>query len=228
MELYTYFISFFESLKYIIILTCFLFFLFEILPLLFGAKNTIRKNLHDLFVYNLARVVIVHSMGIGIILLLFLVPVEKQIIDLTHFSTLSQSVILYFCIELLIYGGHRAAHRYKVPFITKAHGFHHKIKDNLQWVNSKKESLIVIFLFLVVFCFFYYIAFKTNSLAKIIVAVSYLTLNSFSHFHTPFTIPYLNYIFLFPKEHKEHHIQFGGPYGVSLSLFDTLFNTRKK
>ncbi len=208
--------------------TLVLFIIFEVIPIFFGAKNTIKKNLHDLMLYNIIRMYVTKVIAAFVSVLIILSPIKKEIIDLTHLSAFSQIVILYFFIELSIYFLHRVSHTYDIPLFSKAHGFHHKIKDDLQWVNSRKEHFLVITSFVIIFSIFYYVVFKTEVLVKIIVAALYLTLNTLTHFHIPFSVPVLDKIFLFPKDHRRHHTNFSGPYGVTLSLFDTLFNTREK
>lgn len=214
------------SLKFVFAVPFFLFILFEIIPLFFGVKSTILKNFPDLLRYQIYRAFIVRLIGIVILISILLLPFGKYWFDLREFSLFSQIIILYFFIEFFVYLGHMSAHKYKAPFLTKAHSFHHETKEDLQWVNSAKEHYFVKSLFLIIFCFIYYVVFHSSNEARVIVTAAYLTLNAFSHYHIPFSIPLLNQIFLFPKEHRRHHTDYSGPYGVTLSLFDTLFNTR--
>lgn len=217
-----------SQLNGLIIITIILFILFELLPLYFGVKNTIKKNMSDLLTYQILRNIISIFLGGAILGLLFLTPLPRGLYDLTHFSTFSQVIILYFCIEFFVYLGHFLAHKFKIPLLSKAHGFHHQTTTNLQWVNSHKEHFLVIGLFLFFFCIFYFFVFRSSILSHTIVGALYLTLNAFSHFHKPVSIPFLDQIFLFPKDHLRHHTKRGGPYGVTLSLFDTIFDTREK
>ncbi len=208
-------------------ITIFLFIIFELIPIYFNKENTIIKNLPDLITYQVFRNIISAFLGGFILMILLLTPLPRGIFDITHFSTFSQVIILYFCIEFFVYLGHLLAHKYKVPLFSKAHHFHHQTTYNLQWVNSHKEHFLVIGMFLFFFCMFYFIVFISSNLSHTIVGALYLTLNAFSHFHIPISIPILDQIFLFPKDHLRHHTERSGPYGVTLSLFDTIFNTRK-
>lgn len=211
----------------LIFITLFLFSLFELLPIYLGKENTIKKNAHDLLTYQIKRNIISSFLGGLILVALFLTPLPRGIINITHFSTFSQVIILYFCIEFFVYLGHLLAHKFKIPFLSKAHGFHHQTTTNLQWVNSHKEHFLVIGMFLFFFCIFYFIIFKSTNLSHTIVGALYLTLNAFSHFHIPISLRFFDQVFLFPKDHLRHHTERSDPYGVTLSLFDTIFNTRK-
>jgi sterol desaturase/sphingolipid hydroxylase (fatty acid hydroxylase superfamily) len=212
--------------KYVLALPLTLFITFEIIPLFFSEKSTIVKNLPDLFKYHIYRGILIRIMGIIIIISFSLVPFKKNWVDISFFSLFSQVIILYFFVEFFIYLGHMLVHKYKIPILSKAHSFHHETKEDLQWVNSSKEHIFVIFLFLLIFSFIFYILFKSSDTAKILVSFVFLAFNAFSHYRLPISIPYLDQIFLFPKDHRRHHMKYGGPYGVTLSLFDTLFNTR--
>ncbi len=203
-----------------------LFIIFEVIPLLLNKENTIKKNFTDLIRYQLLRSVFGIFVGGGLLLLLLLTPIKKGLIDITIFSTFSQVIILYFCIELVVYCAHMLSHKYKIVLLSKSHAFHHEIKDDLQWVNSRKEHLLIIGFFVTVFVIFNFVIFKSSNLSHSIVSAAYLSLNALSHFHIPFSVKFLDQIFLFPKDHLIHHTKRSGPYGVTLSLFDTIFNTR--
>lgn len=205
----------------------FLFVIFEILPLLFGAKSTIQKNFKDFLLYQVGRGTYAVLVGGIFVYIYFHYHLNIGFIDISNLPHISQAIIIYFFAELCIYFAHMSAHVYNTPIIAKAHRFHHTVKSDLEWVNAKKEHLVVIALFMFVFTSMCYIIFKSSGIAHLLVTSTYLFLNSFSHYHKPFSIPYLDYIFLFPKDHLRHHTErISGPYGVTLSLFDTLFNTR--
>ncbi len=205
----------------------FLFVLFEIVPLLFGARIRIRENWRDFIRYQVGSSVYITTMMVPFILLIFyLLHLQQTLFNITHYSLFSQVLILYFCAELTIYGAHMAAHKYRVPILSKAHAFHHTITTDMDWVNSRKEHLFVISLFATVYCLFFFVVFKSSNLSHLVVTSLYVFFNAFSHFRIPFTLQYFDQVFLFPKDHLKHHTRLGGPYGVTLSLFDTIFNTR--
>lgn len=204
-----------------------LFFIFEIIPLFFNKKNTIISNLKDFFNYQLVRGFYTIIFGFIVAALFFYTKINIGIFNITNLSTLSQVLILYFFIELTIYTAHLLSHKYKILLLSKSHMFHHTIKDNLEWVNARKEHYFVLSLFTFVFCLFFFVIFKSSNTSHAIVIFLYFLLNAFSHYRIPVTVPVLDQIFLFPKDHLTHHTQRSGPYGVTLSLFDTIFNTRK-
>ncbi len=219
---------FFFQLAGILSFVCILFFIYEIIPLFFGMKSTIQKNSYELFRFELTRAIFAITIGTLFFTLFTLAGFgrDKGFFDITQFSIFSQVIILYFCIELTVYLLHFAAHTCRIPILSLAHGFHHTITTELQWVNSRKEHLFVISLFVLIFSIFFCIIFQTSRIVYPVVTATFLLLNSFSHFGIPFSIKLLDRIFLFPQDHLRHHTKRGGPYGVTLSLFDTILNTR--
>lgn len=210
----------------LLLILIFLFIIFEVIPLLLNKENTIKKNFTDLIRYQLLRGSFGIFIGGVVLLVLLLTPIKRGFIDLTIFSTFSQVIILYFCIEFFVYCGHMLSHKYKIALISKSHAFHHEIKNDLQWVNSRKEHLLIIGLIITIFIIINFVIFRSSNLSHIIVSVAFISLNALSHFHIPFSVKFLDQIFLFPKDHLIHHTKRSGPYGVTLSLFDTIFNTR--
>lgn len=204
-----------------------LFIIFEIIPLFFGIKNTIKSNLTDFIKYQVIRGIYTISLGIFFIVLFFYIKINFGLINITNFSTFSQVIILYFCSEFIIYIAHLLAHKYKIPILSKAHSFHHTLTTNMEWVNSRKEHYFVLTLFTFIFCLFFFVIFKSSNISHSIVIALYFLLNAFSHYRIPMSIPVLDQILLFPKDHLRHHTERSGPYGVTLSLFDSIFNTRR-
>lgn len=202
------------------------FFLFEILPLFFGVQSTIRKNLPDLFRFQVLRHIYVQAVGGLFFFLVVYFHLHGGALDITGHPLWVQVIVTYLCIDFVIYFAHYMVHNYRVPLFSKAHRFHHTIHDDLQWVNSRKEHTLVLALFAFVFVFVQYVVFKASPWVVPINVFLFLLFNAFSHYHVPITVPVLDQIFLFPKHHKNHHVQRSGPYGVTLSLFDTIFGTR--
>jgi hypothetical protein len=220
---YFYWIS--KQLGFLFLNLLFCFFVFEIIPLFFGYKNTIKKNLNEFFKYQLLRGIYAFTLGAFVTVLIFKGGFNLGIFDITHLSILSQVIILYFCSEFLIYLAHMGAHKIKIPVLSNAHKFHHTVKEDLQWVNSRKEHLFSISLFVLVFCFFFFIFFKSSPTAHLICTHLFIFWLAFTHFKIPLILRPLGYIFLLPGDHVRHHTKRSGPYGVTLSLFDTIFNT---
>ncbi len=204
-----------------------LFFTFEIIPILIKKQNTIKKNFSDLLKYQLLRGLYTLFLGTFLAFLFFYTKINFGIFDITHLSIFSQVIIIYFCGELTIYTAHLIAHKYRVLVLSKAHSFHHTITTDMEWVNSRKEHYFVLSLFTFVFCLLFYVIFKSSTISHLVVIATYFALNAFSHYRLPISLPVLNQVFLFPGDHLKHHTERSGPYGVTLSLFDTIFNTRK-
>lgn len=206
----------------------FLFVIFEIIPILFLKQNTIYLNIKEFFQHQFLRgfFCTIIFLVYFYIFHIFQLPMHK--FDITHLPLLVQYIITYLLIDLVLYSSHFFSHHHKIIFISKAHKFHHTVTSNLQWVNARKESYGLLALYVFVFFFFYHILFNSAGYSHIMVTATYITLLSFSHFRIPFTIPYLDKVFLFPKDHLRHHTDRSGPYGTSLSLFDTIFGTRHK
>lgn len=211
----------------LVVLVALFFVAFEIVPLVWNVKSTIRKNLPDLGKYQLLLGAYVQIAGLVILAVLIYLKVPFGNIDIRELPIIAQVIITYLCIDFFIYIAHFLVHRYRIPLLSRAHGYHHSITTDLQWVNSRKEHPIILALFASVFVLFLYVVFKVSPATSIIVISLGLFLNAFSHFHIPFAIPYLDKFFLFPREHHQHHtIRDSGPYGVTLTIFDTLFGTR--
>lgn len=205
-----------------------LFVVFEYIPLLFwNIPQKIKSNFKDFILYHIGRGV--YSVMIGFVCIYGYIKlgIFGQGIDIGHLTIVSQVILLYLCIEFVIYCSHMCAHKYKIPFLTRAHSFHHQTTSDMDWVNSKKEHFFVISLFVIIFTLFFFVIFNASSAAKTLTLGVYVFLNSLSHYRIRFSIPILDQIFLFPKDHYTHHtVRRSGPYGVTLSLFDTIFNTR--
>ena len=197
-----------------------------VLPFFFGVSNRLRQNFREFLWFQVGRSLFALIFATAVILVLVLSDIPMGWISLLHFSVFSQVLILLFFSELVIYGAHLAAHRYQVPLLSRAHRFHHTVTTDMDWTNSRKEHLLVISLFMLVYCLFFFVVFRSSSAAHVITTSLYLFLNAFSHYRVHFTLPFVDQIFLFPKDHYRHHTERSGPYGVALSLFDTLFATR--
>lgn len=215
-----------------ILLTCImsivLFFAFETLPSILGIQAKYKKNFKDFLRFQLLRGLYATVLGFSFIYVFIQIGIFGGFISIYGLSTFEQVVVQYFIIELCIYTAHLLAHKYNLPLITRAHGFHHETKEDMDWVNSKKEHLLVIGLFVLIFMSVFFVLFKSSNISHVIVILCYTFLNALTHYRIHFTIPILDFIFLFPKDHYNHHtIRRSGPYGVTLSIFDTIFNTRK-
>lgn len=205
-----------------------LIFLFEILPLVFGVRSSFKKNFSDFIHFQFLRGIFSITL-----LLVFFVGIKKfgineGYIDITGLSDVVQAVILFVYAEFFIYICHRGAHVFKIPLITKAHKFHHTVTSDLDWINARKEHNLIISLFVFIFSALFFIVFKSSPMSHSITLALFLILLSFSHYKVPISVPYLDKVFLFPRDHRRHHTQRSGPFGVSLSLFDTLFGTRSE
>lgn len=200
--------------------------LFEIVPIFFNVKSSLRKNFSDFFHFQFFFGLWATTLLIILYIIFYSLPIQKGYLDITHMSNFTQSVILLIIAEFFIYIFHRSAHLFKIPILSKAHRFHHTITTDIDWVNSRKEHIFIISLFVTVFAVLFFVVFKSSPLSHGITLASFLLLLSFSHFKLPLSLPYLDKFFLFPKDHLRHHTKYHGPYGISLSIFDTLFNTR--
>lgn len=217
-----------EQFKYFIFVMISMFSVFEIIPIFFGFKSTIKQNILDFFRFQVLRGVFSISIGTCFVLFFIFFRINIGIINLYSLPIIIQVPIIYILAELVIYTFHLLSHKYKVPLLSKAHMFHHTITRDIQWTNSRKEHLFVLSLFSFVFCVLFYVIFSTSIISRLIVVIIYFFLNALSHFRILFSIPYLDKVFLFPKDHIIHHTERSGPYGVTLSIFDTIFNTRGK
>lgn len=202
------------------------FAIFEIVPTFFGVPSTIKKNMPDLFRFQVMRHVYVQAVGAAFFFLVIYFHLHGGALDIRNRSLMIQVLVTYLSIDFVIYIAHFMVHNYRVPLFSKAHRFHHTVTDDLQWVNSRKEHVLVLALFAFVFVFVLYVVFRASTIVIPIDIFLFLLFNAFSHYHLPITVPYLDRVFLFPKHHKNHHVQRSGPYGVTLSLFDTIFGTR--
>jgi sterol desaturase/sphingolipid hydroxylase (fatty acid hydroxylase superfamily) len=202
------------------------FLLFEILPIVLKKGNTIKHNIKDLFIFQFGMSFLSLIFGFLIYKTIIFFGLNFGLINISSAPIFVQVVIIYLISEFCIYLAHRFAHTLDIPVISKAHLFHHQITTDLQWVNSRREHPVVVFLFSLVFCVNLYILFKVNWLTTLAVVNVFVLLESFSHFRVPIYLKYLDKFFLFPKDHRAHHEKVGGPYGVTLSVFDTIFKTR--
>jgi hypothetical protein len=156
----------------------------------------------------------------------FTLHLNLGIFDIRGLSIFAQIFLVYMLAEFMIYASHLGAHKLKIPLVSKSHLFHHTITHDVQWVNSKKEHPFIIFLFILVFCFVFYTVFNTAPIVKILTVNIFIFLQALSHFRIPIGSKHLGWFFLLPKDHHRHHQNRTGPYGVSLSIFDTIFKTR--
>jgi sterol desaturase/sphingolipid hydroxylase (fatty acid hydroxylase superfamily) len=200
--------------------------LFEFVPLLLMRRNTLVRNFPDFFRFHLARGAALIMIGTAFPFLYYALGLRHGLVEMRHLPLIVQVIVLYLCAEFCIYWSHRIAHRRKLPLLSKAHRFHHEIVEDLEWVNGKKEHFLVLSLFAAIFSIVFFVLFEASSLARSLTLGLYLVLNALSHFGVPFRIPYVDHIFLFPADHRRHHTARSGPYGVTLSLFDTIFDTR--
>ncbi len=204
-----------------------LFLIFEgFLPVVFGTQRKIRENMHDFVYYQFGRSVFALVFGILMVVLYVSFDVKMGLIDITQFSLFSQVLILFFCSEFCIYVAHMGAHKYRIPLLTRAHAFHHTVTTDMDWTNSRKEHLFVLAFFMAVYTFFFFVVFQSSSNSHVVTTTLYLLLNALSHYRVHFSWKYLDQVFLFPRDHFRHHTERSGPYGVALSLFDTIFGTR--
>lgn len=223
--MYYLFLYLFYQITILCAINLLAFLLFEILPISLKKENTISKNFKDLIIYQFGMSFLSLLFGIVIYLLFLKFNFIKGYFDITDLNIFLQIFVVYLMSEFIIYMFHLVAHKWKIPLISKSHLFHHMVTEDLQWVNSKKEHPFIVFLFVLVFCFVFYTIFKTDFLVKIICINTFVFLQALSHFRIPFTVKYLEWFFLLPESHHKHHKQRGGPYGVSLSIFDNIFGT---
>lgn len=211
---------------YFLAVTACFFTAFEVFPLFLGFPNTIRKNVTDMLRFHVLRTAVLMVFAIALQITFAFFRLNKGFIGITGFPVAAQVLVIYLCSEFFIYMFHFFSHTYKVPLLSKTHAFHHSISSDMDWINSKKEHYLVLCLFVCVFSLFFFVVFRASKEARLIAASLYIFFTTFSHFRIPLSVRYLDKIFLFPKDHLRHHTKRGGPYGITLSLFDTLFGTR--
>lgn len=225
-------VNFFPTLSvvnfYVFLLSLIFFVIvFEIIPIVMGKGNTLRKNIPDFFKYHIGRKLFAVLVFNFILIILYTTPIKKGLLDLTSFSIASQTIILYFFVEFFIYMFHQIIHNSKIPLFSKAHNnYHHKITNDFQWVSARKEHMLIIASFVGIASVIFIIIFKSSPYAQIAMISIFLFLNALSHFRIPFSVKLLDQVFLFPKDHLRHHTKRGGPYGLTTTIFDTIFNTR--
>jgi sterol desaturase/sphingolipid hydroxylase (fatty acid hydroxylase superfamily) len=200
---------------------------FEIIPIFLKKQHKISENFPDLMVYQFGMSILSLIFGLAIIFLFKVLKLDIGIINISQFPLFLQVFIIYLVSEFFIYLAHFGAHKWLVPLVSSAHRFHHRVTYNMEWVNSKKENPFIIFLFVLVFCIVFYIFFQTLALAKVLSVNIFIFLQALSHYREKISIPYLDKFFLFPSDHFRHHTERTGPYGVTLSIYDTIFGTRK-
>lgn len=203
------------------------FVCFELVPLLWKKKQRISENFKDLVIYQFGMSVVSLIFGFIIIFFLKFFKFDVGFVNLLELPLILQIFIIYIVSEFFIYLAHMGAHKWRIPVVTNAHKFHHRVTFDMEWVNSKKENPFIVFLFVLVFCTVFYVFFQTSTLAKILSVNIFIFLQALSHYREKISIPYLDMFFLFPKDHFRHHTERSGPYGVTLSIFDTIFGTRK-
>ena len=216
------------QIGYVFLVAISLLVFFEcILPFVLNIPHRLRQNFHEFIQFQIGRSIFALIFATVIILALVGTHVPMGWISLLHLSLFSQVLILLFCSEFVIYIAHLSAHKYSIPLLSRTHRFHHTVTTDMDWTNSRKEHLLVISLFMLVYCFFFFVVFRSSSAAHVITTSLYLFLNALSHYRAHFTLPFVDQILLFPKDHYRHHTERSGPYGVALSIFDTIFATRK-
>lgn len=224
----SFFAFYLTQIGYVFLVAIGLLVFFEfILPLLFGIPHRLRKNFGEFVWFQVGRSLFALIFATAIILIFVVSDIPMGWISLMHLSLFSQVLILLFFSELVIYGAHLAAHKYPIPLLSRAHRFHHTVTTDMDWTNSRKEHLFVISLFMLVYCLFFFVVFRSSSIAHVITTSLYLFLNALSHYRVHFTFPVIDQVLLFPKDHYRHHTERSGPYGVALSIFDTIFATRR-
>jgi len=211
---------------YLILVNTIAFICFELVPLLTKKSNTISRNFNELITYQFGMSILSLIFGFLIFSILKVSNFDIGLIDISSIPSYLQIFTIYMVAEFLIFLSHLSAHKLRIPIISKSHMFHHKITDNMEWVNSKKEHPFIIFLFILVFCFVFYVLFRTDMISKILAVNIFIFLQALSHYSGKFTVPYIDKFFLFPKDHYNHHTKRSGPYGVTLSIYDTIFKTR--
>ena len=213
--------------KELFFLTLFLLFSFVFFEIILKSLLRNREapifSFKDLLLFQLLGPSINLIFGLIFTVVIFLTNLNLGLFNISSLHILFQIIILYLSVEFIIFLAHRLSHKKNFLGLYQYHKYHHSITKNMDWVNSRKESLIVSSLFVIVFCLVFYVLFKSSQMSNIVVVVLYLFLNNLSHYRYPFSIKYLDKIFLFPKEHQIHHLNNSGPYGVTLSLFDTIF-----
>ncbi len=203
----------------------FLTVLFELIPFIFKRNGTFQ--IKDFFNFQVLRGAYTASLIIFLLFVFLYFQIPLGFISLEHLPFLVQGIIIYLIIDAIIYFCHLSAHKYRIPFISKAHKFHHSVTHDMDWTNARKEHYLILTLFTMIFFIVLFMVFQTTVAVRLFVISAYLTLLSFSHFRIPVSVPYLDKFFLFPKDHLRHHTERSGPYGTSLSIFDTIFKTRK-
>jgi hypothetical protein len=214
------------QLAFLLIVNSIAFLFFEILPILYGEREKISDNFKDLLLYQFGMSVLSLIFGILIYMTLHYFGLDLGFLNISSTSVYIQVPFVYLFAEFFIYLSHLGAHKLRIPLISKYHKFHHKITNDMDWVNSKKEHPVVIFLFVLVFSIVFYVFFRTDFLTKVLVVNIFIFLQAISHYRYHFSLFYFDKFFLFPKDHFDHHTKRSGPYGVTLSIFDTIFGTR--
>lgn len=214
------------QLKIAITVVTLLFFVFEVIPGIFGIKSKIKENFRDFLKYQVGIGIYAVTVWFLLVIAIYSLNFDVGFFDISSLPIIIQTTVLFVCSEFFIYLFHFCAHKYKIPFLSKAHHFHHSVTTDMDWVNGRKEHLFVITLFMAVFAVVFLIIFKSSNQAHVLTTTTYIFLNAFSHYRIPVTVFGFDKIFLFPKHHFQHHTSNSGPYGVTLSIFDTIFGTR--
>lgn len=217
-----------RPLMYVFGTLAFAIILFEfVLPRFFGKREKVFANSKDFFIYTVGLTLFNLVLGFFVVKGLNEIGYTKSLSDISHMNLILQIIIMSIFLDFLTYTLHYLVHRYNIPVLSKAHSFHHRITDDMDWVNARKESIIIMILFTVLSTFVLRTLFESSPIAVSIVVNLFLILSLFSHYRIHISIPYLDYIFLFPKDHFKHHtIRGSGPYGLHLTIFDTIFNTK--
>lgn len=214
------------QLKIAVTVACLLFLVFEIIPTFFGAQSKIKENVGDFLKYQIGIGIYAVTVWFFLAVIIYSLNFDIGIFGINSLPIIVQVTLLFVCSEFFIYLFHLCAHKYKIPILSKAHWFHHLVTTDMDWVNGRKEHPYIIALFMAVFVFIFIVIFESTYQAQIVTVTMYILLNAFSHYRIPVTVFGFDKIFLFPKHHFQHHTEHGGPYGVTLSVFDTIFNTR--
>src|SRR6185503_1996295 len=98
------------SLLRVALLNIILFLVFEIVPLFFGFRNTIKKNIRDFFEFQLVRLFFINITYYLFVVSFTLLNIKKGIIDISGLSIFYQIIILHLCLDFFGYLLHILIH----------------------------------------------------------------------------------------------------------------------
>lgn len=203
-------------------------FIYEIIPYLFGVKSEIKRNVKDIF-YTIGISVYTTVFGILLIFIYTKFDLPKGLIQIDHVPLYLQVAIIVISTDFFTYIFHRTVHKRYIPIFSKAHMFHHEISKNMDWANGRREHIYIMSAITVFSSIVFYFLYSGDPIANLLAFHVLLFLALFSHYRVLISIPVLDKVLLFPKDHYKHHnVYESGPYGIHTSLFDTIFGTRGK